>query len=440
MYGLIESLSELIRIPSISGDQEACDEALNYVLELGREFGLKTGKAAGGRVGFIEMGKGNETLGVLTHVDVAHPGNIAKWEHNPFMPVLGGGKIYGRGVIDDKGPVISALFAMKDVLEASRKHRVPMNKKIRLIVGTQQKIGAGDMREYLLENPAPTYSFTPDGNFEICNLQLGTLDLLLSFPLYDENPQIVDIKAGSNIETIPDICKIKLKDGRVFATKGMAGHASEPALYANAILEMARTLSKLKRRAKAEMQEDLIYRVLQKLEQGFSDGTGFHLGIASMPNSQREKWGRNRVAPTGIFCHKDRLYININCHYTADTTDAYLVRSISKFFKNEVVRIERVSTRHPSEASKGLPFIKELQEAYNNVLRKECGFGVNAPSTYAQIVPNTIVFGPSIIGKEDMRHRPGEYMHLKDLMLMQMIFGRAMANIVFKEKSFQLGG
>ena len=73
-------------------------------------------------------------------------------------------------------------------------------------------------------------------------------------------------------------------------------------------------------------------------------------------------------------------------------------------------------------------------------MRKECGFGVNAPSTYAQIVPNTIVFGPSIIGKEDMRHRPGEYMHLKDLMLMQMIFGRAMANIVFKEKSFQLGG
>ncbi len=440
MYGLIESLSELIRIPSVSGDQEACNEALEYVLDLGREFGFKTGKAAGGRIGFIEIGKGSETLGVLTHVDVAHPGDFSKWEHNPFTPVLGGGKIYGRGVVDDKGPTISALFAMKDVLEASKKHKVPMNKKIRLIVGTQQKNGAGDMREYLLEKPAPTYSFTPDGNFKICNLQMGTLDLLLSFPLYDENTQIKDIKAGSNRETIPDICKIKLKDGRIFATKGVAGHASEPQLYKNAILEMARTLAKLKRRAKAEMQDDLIYRVLQKLEQGFSDGTGIHLGVASMPNKERKKWGKNRVAPTGIFCHKDRLYININCHYTPDTTDAYLVKSISKFFKNEIVRIERVSTRHPSEASRGLPFIKELQEAYTNVLRKDCEFGVNAPGTYAQIVPNTIVFGPTIKGREDMRHKPGEYMYLKDLMLMQMVFGRAMANIVFKEQSFQLGG
>ena len=55
-------------------------------------------------------------------------------------------------------------------------------------------------------------------------------------------------------------------------------------------------------------------------------------------------------------------------------------------------------------------------------------------------VPNTVVFGPSMDGVPDMRHRTGEYMKLKDLMLTEMIFSRAMGNIVFKNRSFCLGG
>lgn len=440
MYGLIESLSELLRIPSISGNEKECKRALDFLLEVGNDFGFKTGRAADGKVGYIEIGEGQETLGVLTHVDVAHPGDISQWETDPFSPVMGGGKIYGRGMVDDKGPAIAALFAMRDVVNASKKHRVAMNKKIRMIIGTQQKSGGGDMREYLLENPAPSYSFTPDGKFKICNLELGTLDLLLSFPMDEECMQIVDIKAGNGTETVPDLCKIKLRDGRVFATRGKAGHASEPMEAENAIFEMTEALARLKRRAKAEMQEDTIYRVLQRMAYGFEDGKGLPIGIASMPNEFRDVWGENRVAPTGIFCKKDRLFVNINCHYTVDTTDVYIIKTIRKFFKNEAVRVERIASRQPSVASKGLPFIGELREAYGNVMRKPCEFGVNTVSTYAQIVPNTVVFGPSMDGVPDMRHRTGEYMKLKDLMLTEMIFSRAMGNIVFKNRSFCLRG
>ena len=76
-----------------------------------------------------------------------------------------------------------------------------------------------------------SYSFTPNGKFKICNLELGTLDLLLSFPMDEECMQIVDIKAGNGTETVPDLCKIKLRDGRVFATRGKADHASEPKTF-----------------------------------------------------------------------------------------------------------------------------------------------------------------------------------------------------------------
>ena len=61
MYGLIESLSELLRIPSISGNEKECKRALDFLLEVGNDFGFKTGRAADGKVGYIEIGKGWKT-------------------------------------------------------------------------------------------------------------------------------------------------------------------------------------------------------------------------------------------------------------------------------------------------------------------------------------------------------------------------------------------
>ena len=85
MYGLIESLSELLRIPSISGNEKECKRALDFLLEVGNDFGFKTGRAADGKVGYIEIGEGQETLGVLTHVDVAHPGDISQWPPSEYI-------------------------------------------------------------------------------------------------------------------------------------------------------------------------------------------------------------------------------------------------------------------------------------------------------------------------------------------------------------------
>ena len=71
MYDLVESVSDLIRIPSVSGDRENCLEALYYMLQRGDEFGFSVSLAADGRIGIIEYGQGSEVLGILTHVDVA---------------------------------------------------------------------------------------------------------------------------------------------------------------------------------------------------------------------------------------------------------------------------------------------------------------------------------------------------------------------------------
>lgn len=58
------------------------------------------------------MGEGEDLIGILCHVDVVPEGD--GWVHDPFDVQIADGKLYGRGVCDDKGPAIIALYAAED--------------------------------------------------------------------------------------------------------------------------------------------------------------------------------------------------------------------------------------------------------------------------------------------------------------------------------------
>ena len=73
-----------------------------------------------------------------------------------------GDRLYGRGVIDDKGPAIASIFAMKDLLDSGR----PLNKRIRIVFGQTEENGDWtDMEAYKAAEELPAYGFTPDGDF-----------------------------------------------------------------------------------------------------------------------------------------------------------------------------------------------------------------------------------------------------------------------------------
>ena len=50
-------------------------------------------------------------MGILTHIDVVPAGE--GWTHDAFGGEIVDGRIYGRGAMDDKGPAIAALYALK---------------------------------------------------------------------------------------------------------------------------------------------------------------------------------------------------------------------------------------------------------------------------------------------------------------------------------------
>ncbi len=117
-------------------------------LEAAQRDGFKT-ENVDHVAGHIEYGTGKETLGILAHVDVMPAGQ--GWQTNPFIPVIKDGRLYARGASDDKGPAMAAYYGLKLLKEL----QLPISKKVRLILGTDEESGWRCMTHYFEKMPTP---------------------------------------------------------------------------------------------------------------------------------------------------------------------------------------------------------------------------------------------------------------------------------------------
>ena len=146
---LLETLAGLVAIPSWQGRERPAQEYMaavmaglgmdldvweideaelrrhpDYATEIEREDPLgvvgRVGWGAGGRGGRADDGVGggkSRTLVLNGHVDVVPPGDVGRWETPPFEMVVRDGRVYGRGVLDMKGPLVAGLAGVKAVLD-----------------------------------------------------------------------------------------------------------------------------------------------------------------------------------------------------------------------------------------------------------------------------------------------------------------------------------
>ena len=110
---ILDDIAKLVNIESFCGDRERTAKALDHVLDRAREMGMKTMKSSKNDVGVVEIGQGDQIVGILTHVDVVGIGDITQWKYPPFEGRIADGYIWGRGTLDDKGPVIMMLYTLK---------------------------------------------------------------------------------------------------------------------------------------------------------------------------------------------------------------------------------------------------------------------------------------------------------------------------------------
>ena len=146
---LVEHVRQMVRIDSV--EREARDgapfgpgvkESLDLALSISREMGFETVNLDG-YIGYAFHGRGEDYVCAMGHVDVVPAGE--GWREPPFGGHMEDGVIYGRGVLDNKGPVIACLYGLAPVKSLGLTLRLPA----RIIFGCDEETGFEDLRYYL---------------------------------------------------------------------------------------------------------------------------------------------------------------------------------------------------------------------------------------------------------------------------------------------------
>lgn len=377
-------------------------EALKYFLDNATEAGMRTGIIEN-RVGWCEIGpEKGELIGIVCHLDVVPAGD--GWTTSPFTLTQKDGILYGRGIVDDKGPAAASYIAMKRLLEGG--YTGP--KRIRLILGTDEERTCSCVETYAVKGEIPSFAITPDGEYPVIYAEKGILHIKIS----TDEPSGITAEAGSAANMVPahSTCVI---EGVTYSAKGKTAHASKPDLGVNAIFEMIKLLD----------NESVAYS--SPLLRFIANEIVGHTAAEYTGCDVTDESGSVTANPSVLKCGEDgeSLVIDIRCpvSYSMDAIVNHFVIKAA----NYDLTCEVSSRMEPLYKAKDLPQIALLTEIWKENMPSYSGYkpeylnSYTEPiaiggGTYARHMPNTIAFGIQTPWQEDQCHQANECRALKD--------------------------
>lgn len=447
----LEDLKELLRIDSVRNDDEATDEfpvgpgpakALHKVLEIGKRDGFET-KQLENWAGHIEYGDGDEILGVLGHVDVVPVGS--GWNTDPFDPVIKDGKLYARGSSDDKGPTMAAYYALKIIKDLD----LPVNKKIRVIIGTDEESEWQGLAHYLENEKMPDLGFSPDGNFPIINGEKGNYEIDIETKASNEGDlTLVLFEAGLRSNMVPQdaTAKIATEDPEALRDAfdafisdqpvegnaeidsqtvtlnvvGKAAHGSKPQIGVNAATYLAVFLNTLDLGGDAKTFTNLVETYLH------DDPYGEKLGVA-----QEDDVMGNLTSNPGVFRFEDgdKGLITVNMRYAVGDNDM-LTSQVTNTLTGEDVKIHVKKGKVPHYVPGDDPLVQTLLDVYARQTGFEAHEQVIGGGTYGRLLDRGVAFGALFPDSTDTMHQANEFMTIDDLMNAMAIYAEAIYELV----------
>jgi len=164
----IEELSRLCTQPSVAAQNLGIEECAGLVAQSlkARGFDVQIMPTEGSPVVFGERkGKADKTLLVYDHYDVQPPEPLELWDSPAFEPTLRNGRLYARGVADNKGNFIGRLHAIDAILETSGE--LPCN--VKFIVEGEEEIGSVHLEPFINEHQALLSG-------DVCVWEIGGVD------------------------------------------------------------------------------------------------------------------------------------------------------------------------------------------------------------------------------------------------------------------------
>ncbi len=412
---------ELLKIPSVLSKPEEnspygieINNALNFMLGLGEKYGFNSSNI-NSHAGYIEFGSGEE-IGILGHLDVVPVGD--GWTYGPFNPTIVDGKLIARGVNDDKGPTMAAFYAMRAVKEMG----IPLKRKIRLILGTDEESGMRGIKYYLSKYPAPAMAFAPDAVFPLIYGEKG----IHSCEVTGLEPTIQSFESGERLNMVPDKATVTLnmdlsnefnaylKDhslqgeakGRTLILLGKAAHAMQPDEGVNAASLLGKFLVKY--------IDTPFTQFLSTM-----DTTGKVFGIEYSDDEMGPITFNLAVA--NVLEGKFTIRLNARIPKEYPYLQKY-EEALSKYGSYKELGYSKVHY-----VSKDSELVQALLKAYQDVTGDLSSLPMTiGGGTYARMMPNAVAFGAMLPGREDVAHRVDEYMYIEDLYTAVDIYTKAL--------------
>ena len=431
---MLDDLAALVAIDS-SGEGpvkegmpfgEGPAKALDCFLKIAQRMGLETDNVDN-YAGVVSYGDGEETVGVLAHLDVVPAGK--GWSTDPFTMVIKDGKMYGRGVIDDKGSAIAALYGLRIIKELG----IPLKRGLRLVVGCNEELGSRCMEYYVTHRTPPTLGFTPDASYPLIHGEKGSFWAKLFFD--KEELPILKMEAGEVFNAVPAECTVildgsvsvdalkasadkgfaegypvtieKTADGKIcMLVKGKAAHGSMPYLGVNAIVSAAMILCDAlgeKAGKLLHFAKDVIGRDPYGKTAGvyFKDDNGeltLNLGLLRFENGEGWLGTDIRFPVTGNGAYAAGLYQAMADKYS--------------------IRAEIPTPSEPHFVPEDSELVTTLLKVYREVTGEQDAKSVTiGGGTYARHVgKNFVAFGPEFHDQDYHMHDADEFYPLDEYM------------------------
>lgn len=430
---------------------QGVQDAFEYTLKKAEDMGFAP-KNIDNYGGHIDFGKGDETLGIIGHLDVVPAGE--GWDFAPYSGEVADGYVYGRGTTDDKGPVVACLYAMKALKEAGFEPA----RKIRLILGLDEETNWFGLDHYLEKVEKPTFGFSPDGEFPVINGEKGIIDFDIAGKAEKKGTGLYlsKLQGGSASNMVPESARAVIANGdnddlkkkaADFAEKteyklkakgigtsleitaeGKSAHGASPQKGINAISILMQFLGQL------EFEDDNV----NKFVEFYNKYIGFDVNGNNIGAGFKDENGI-LTFNVGLIKKEDELLeitVNVRLPLSKDDNDFYeaITPAVDKYGFGIVKGIYK----EPIFMDVDTPMVKTMMQAYSEYSGdKESTPLVIGGGTYSRAFDNMLAYGAAFPGDPDLMHQRNEKISVENFKKMTKIYAAAIYRLAGEDFCFE---
>jgi succinyl-diaminopimelate desuccinylase len=437
----VESTRDLSTAAEHAPFGKNCRKVLDHVLAIGQRDGFQT-EDIDGYAGLITYGQGTETFGILGHMDIVPIGD--DWTKEPLQVTLKDGYLFGRGVLDDKGPFMAAYYAVKMI----RDLHIPLKKRIMMIAGCDEESGMSCIEYYKKHAEIPQTGFVPDADFPVIYGEKGGLHVSLKSHDHTvieklnagSRPNIVIGKADCYVKTISPqqrklfdfYCAANHIQGTIKETEGSVqlhidgvfSHAAMPWLGINAAMHLLNYVGI----AYGDQLANDLYSILYDWQGKPMDlcQNGMYMGFLTLNVGM-------------IRMENDETSVLLDIRYPNDTNAQEIMDHINQACEALPSKVEAHldSDMVPLFVDPDSDLVNTLMDAY----RKYTGDTFSCPitiggGTYARMLDHFVSYGPVMPREQKTTddfvggcHQRDEGIKLDDLLTAAAIYAEAIVRL-----------